>query len=277
MSWVYVDDQASDHPKQEAAGAEACWLWACGLMWCNRAKTSRGNIPFARVRALYVPFTEAQSKRLAAVLVKVGLWHETDDGYLIHDYDQYQRLKDKRSESAKLASNKRWHNGSAPDASVMRGASVPHCVTQSESQSDGNARARAGGMGMGVSTTETTVQEATAEPESGHDLARRVWLACWLASAGSNYVLSPTLGPGGDDAAFQRLGNLAREHAPNDASGWLAARVAAYLADRDPWLVERRHPLGLLPKRLNQYGPTVKPRSTAPEVYVNPYKPKAPK
>jgi len=90
VTWVKIDDHANEHEKQVEAGGDACWLWACGLMYCNRQKKKTGIIPAAQVRGLYVGFSDAQSARLAKELVRVRLWEVVEGGFQVHDYGDYQ-------------------------------------------------------------------------------------------------------------------------------------------------------------------------------------------
>lgn len=87
MSWVAIDDNAPEHRKQLAAGPAACWLWVCGIAYCNRQKARDGFIPEAKVAVLY-PIPNA--KREAERLVSAGLWKRVEGGYLVHDYHEYQ-------------------------------------------------------------------------------------------------------------------------------------------------------------------------------------------
>jgi len=101
VTWVKIDDRAREHIKQLRAGAEACWLWACGLMYCNAQKAHDGFIPNEMVPLLY-PVRAAT--KLAARLVDVGLWERVDGGYRVHDYHDYQpTLEQAMSLSAKRA------------------------------------------------------------------------------------------------------------------------------------------------------------------------------
>jgi hypothetical protein len=86
MPWVKIDDQAPEHAKQLQAGPVACWLWVCGLAWCNRHLTD-GRIPHSVVTALLAGFDTVS---LAQQLHDVGLWERRDDGYVVHDYGKYQ-------------------------------------------------------------------------------------------------------------------------------------------------------------------------------------------
>jgi hypothetical protein len=87
VSWVKVDDGASHHPKLVAAGPIACWLWVCGLCYCNRYLTD-GLIPLSAVATLgNVP----NVKRHATQLCDAGLWRLKDEHhYEVVNYAEYQ-------------------------------------------------------------------------------------------------------------------------------------------------------------------------------------------
>lgn len=94
MSWVRIDDHANEHPKLLSAGAAACWLWACGLMYCNRQKVRTGVVPSAVLPTLGVE----GARKLAERLVAVGLWEPIDGGYRVHDYHEYQPTTEQQAE-----------------------------------------------------------------------------------------------------------------------------------------------------------------------------------
>lgn len=98
MSWAKVDDHANEHRKQLAAGAEACWLWTCGLMYANRQAARDGFIPEAVVGMLYPFKSVAYATSLALRLVTVGLWEPTEGGYLIHEFEEWNEPKEQREE-----------------------------------------------------------------------------------------------------------------------------------------------------------------------------------
>lgn len=91
MSWAKLDDRANEHRKQLAAGAEACWLWACGLMYANRQDARDGFIPDEMLSLLY-PFRGV--KKLASRLVSVGLWVRTERGFLIHEFTEWNKSRE---------------------------------------------------------------------------------------------------------------------------------------------------------------------------------------
>jgi len=91
MSWAKLDDRANEHQKQLLAGPEACWLWACGLMYANRQEARDGFIPSLVLPMLY-PFKSP--KRLAERLVEVGLWDATDNGYVVHNFTKWNKTQE---------------------------------------------------------------------------------------------------------------------------------------------------------------------------------------
>lgn len=79
MSWAFLDDRFDEHPKVEAAGTEAAWLYVCGLLYSKRNNTD-GFIPTTRVAKLV---NQKHPARLAKRLVKVGLWEQCQVGFRI--------------------------------------------------------------------------------------------------------------------------------------------------------------------------------------------------
>ncbi len=121
MTFAKLDDRANEHRKCLLAGAEACWFWACGLMYANRQPSRDGVIPDLALTMLY---PAKNPKRIAERLVEVGLWERTEGGYRIHDYhtlnptrEQYEEyLAKARSRSAKnYQSSKEKNESSSPE------------------------------------------------------------------------------------------------------------------------------------------------------------------
>ena len=83
MAWLRIDDRVRTHPKVVQAGPQAAWVWFCGICYCREHLTD-GVIP-AYILSALTP--GVNSKKYAAKLVEVGLWHRRDDGsYEIHDF-----------------------------------------------------------------------------------------------------------------------------------------------------------------------------------------------
>jgi hypothetical protein len=81
VAWLKVDDNAPHHKKMLAAGDVACWLWICGLAYCQRHMTDGLITPEA------VPFLGCKGwKAAVSKLVASGLWVEEGTGYRVHDF-----------------------------------------------------------------------------------------------------------------------------------------------------------------------------------------------
>lgn len=83
MAWLKIDDRVRTHPKIADAGPAAAWLWFCGICYCREHLTD-GVIRRSAVGTLAMnlpsPLKHAQK------LVAVGLWEPHADGFLVHDF-----------------------------------------------------------------------------------------------------------------------------------------------------------------------------------------------
>ena len=128
MSWIKLDDQFTDHPKVIAAGPLASWMYVCGLTYAGRYLTD-GFIPAGQVRKLA---DVDNASELAARLVEVGLWEPAEDGYIIHDYHDYNPRADKvRAERAANAKRQaEWRDRNRqPDGSFSSDETASNAVT----------------------------------------------------------------------------------------------------------------------------------------------------
>ena len=95
MPWGKLDDSLYDHPKVEAlpdSARLACiGLWAMSISYSNRHLTD-GHVAASKVRKL------GGSPRLIAALVAVGLFDEVSDGYVIHDFSDYNPSREETIE-----------------------------------------------------------------------------------------------------------------------------------------------------------------------------------
>lgn len=86
MPWVRLEDSFADHPKIERVGPLASWLHVAALCYCARHLTD-GRLP--KVKASRLADVASPETHVDALL-RVGLWHEDGDDYVIHDYLDYQ-------------------------------------------------------------------------------------------------------------------------------------------------------------------------------------------
>ncbi|MFJ5532385.1 hypothetical protein [Streptomyces sp. NPDC093261] len=90
MAWVRYDDNFHCHPKVTAAVYEdprAIALHVLALTWSNAQKRP-GFVPSHQPGILLAD--KQTGKQMAAILVSVGLWEETEGGWLFHDHDKYR-------------------------------------------------------------------------------------------------------------------------------------------------------------------------------------------
>lgn len=153
MTWVRIDDAVATHPKHLAAGPVACWIWVAGLAWANQ-HASNGTIPAHALHALYPSdwISKAELRRVATKLVEVGLWEKTADGWLIHDYADYQ------AEAMKTARDERREWERKRKAAQRAAKKAPTATSDSEdlgalSHRDrlGHVPGTTGGTGGGTS------------------------------------------------------------------------------------------------------------------------------
>jgi hypothetical protein len=117
MAWAKVDDQWFAHRKVVGLSLCARGLWTTVLSWSCAQKTP--HVPFHMARFLAggedvtVPAKE---------LVEAGLWHEDEDGWSFHDWDEYQErsLSEKRADAGRQGGKasgeaRREANGKQPD------------------------------------------------------------------------------------------------------------------------------------------------------------------
>lgn len=126
MTWVYLDDQFPDHPKVVAAGEDAAYLFIAGLCYSKRLGTE-GHIPKAMVPKL----VSAKSSARSARLVDVGLWEDQGDEFVVHDYTDWNKPAEARSEAGRKAAHARWHanrNANASESHMPGDALVPNPV-----------------------------------------------------------------------------------------------------------------------------------------------------
>lgn len=87
MTWVRLDDQFYDNPRNRALGPSGRDLFVAGLCYCNKGLTD-GTIAKADLPLL---LAQAQAKRSTVqVLVDAGRWVEHDDHYQVDNYLKFQ-------------------------------------------------------------------------------------------------------------------------------------------------------------------------------------------
>ena len=109
MAWVKIDDGAPEHPKLVDLSDAAMALWIRALCYCARRRND-GLVPVGALRILSRAKVAA---KVAAELVAAKLWDVCDDGYRVHDYQDYQPSKAMLDVTDKAASDAKREAGRA--------------------------------------------------------------------------------------------------------------------------------------------------------------------
>lgn len=120
MSWAKLDDQFFDHPKARQVGKDGRALFVAGLCW------SAGNLTDGLIRSTDLPLLAAKAEvpglATARRLVDAGLWAEVRDGWVIHDYHDFNPSGDaeRKKRAVRAAAGRlggsRSKPGSKPEA-----------------------------------------------------------------------------------------------------------------------------------------------------------------
>lgn len=93
--WIKLDDQWMDHPKVIAAGRDARDMWLASITYCAKHLTNgyfHANL--LPTLAIMAGVDVANCQDFARRLLDVCLWDATDDGYMVHDFLDYNPTKD---------------------------------------------------------------------------------------------------------------------------------------------------------------------------------------
>ena len=135
MAWAKVDDGWWCHPKVMGLSAAARGVWVSVLSWSCQQRSPK--VP-PHLLAMV-----GGSKQEANELASVGLWDPDGDGWIIHDWADYQdrSISEKRAEAGRkggLKSRPSKQTGSKREANPEAGPipSQPNPTHTSSSQSD---------------------------------------------------------------------------------------------------------------------------------------------
>lgn len=119
MSWVKIDDGFPLHRKAKRAGLEGVAFFVAALAYANRHATD-GEIRADELDEIWPWAPSAKLKKLADLLVEVGLFDATDDGWLVHDYAEYQQTSDELKAKRALAAERQRKKRQGLTRSVTR-------------------------------------------------------------------------------------------------------------------------------------------------------------
>lgn len=103
MAWVRIDDQFYEHPKWRSAPTDSIALWMAAIAWCNHYRENTGFIPAHKLNGLLAGVRNP--RRTVADLVQRGALIAHEDGYLIHEYREWQQIERMEATSAVRSAN----------------------------------------------------------------------------------------------------------------------------------------------------------------------------
>jgi hypothetical protein len=168
MPWFKVDDKLHSHPKPEACSDAAIGVWTRLGSWCCDHLTG-GEVP------RHIGEKRDPGGELIRELVKNGMWEETENGWLFHDWAdrnhskaQAQEIKEKRSAAGRIG------GASKPKAKRKQTRSKREANTQAKGMGVGSVSVSSpeGGPGGGQTLGSALADAAMAELQR-HDV-----LAC---------------------------------------------------------------------------------------------------
>lgn len=126
MPWARIDDAFDDHPKVLALldndqGGAAVGLWTLCLTWAHRNTRKKGKIPGRLPASLPRRYLGPPARELAALLVNEELWEARDDGWQIHDFDQYlptEETSAARAAAGRKGAEARWAKRAGRDGNL---------------------------------------------------------------------------------------------------------------------------------------------------------------
>lgn len=125
--WAKISDDFFRNPKVVKAGRDARDLYLVGLCHCNEHLTD-GFIDASYLRRLAADAEIDSAKEAASKLVEVGLWHETDGGYEVNDFEDHNISKAEVEAKAKAKAERqeRWLKSRGASKDASRDASKAH-------------------------------------------------------------------------------------------------------------------------------------------------------
>lgn len=146
MSWVRIDDHFYDHPKWATAPGDSIALWLAAMAWCNRNGSFDGYIPAKKLAGLV---NISSQKRSTQDLVERRAFVAHRDGYLIHEYADYQQnekvkaIREKRSQAGRKGASVRW-GATGPEVASAIANPMANAIANGRQmvwQTDGNENA----------------------------------------------------------------------------------------------------------------------------------------
>lgn len=117
MTWVKLDDSFAGHAKIRALSHPAFRLHVAALCHCAQHLTD-GLVSRLALTSVGANANLSRPGAIAKTLVREGLWEEATEGFMIHDYLDYNpgkaEIREKRAATAER--NRRWRTKNDPQS-----------------------------------------------------------------------------------------------------------------------------------------------------------------
>jgi hypothetical protein len=161
VTWLRIDDGFVEHPKVASLSDQAFRLHLVGLSYCARNLTD-GTLDERATRIVGASVC-ARPGRLLTELEQVGLWDRAGDGYLIHDYlDWNPAASQVKKERRRAADRQKKARGGKP-----KSHGVSHGVTSGVTDAVTNGVSHAVPSLSRKNQTPRTVTAVSRGPANG--------------------------------------------------------------------------------------------------------------
>ena len=174
MTWVKIDDSLPDHPKVIGLSDLAFRIYMKAL--CHSGRYLTDGFIGSTVCANWV----TSNKKLNPIdeLVQNGLWIESENGYEIHDYLEYQSSKE-RVTAHKEANRKRVSKHKEKQTNAVANALVMHPDTDTDTDTDTEPKTSFGTELAiplpRVSSARASVERITSKLDSARSNGINAW------------------------------------------------------------------------------------------------------
>jgi hypothetical protein len=121
MTWARIDDQFFYNKKVAQVDGSAKLLYLAGLVYAANQLTD-GLIPERALRFIASTADVANCQDFAKQLLDVGLWDATDEGYMIHDYLDWNPSREQVEETRRVRAQSGKQGGLAKAAHFQQNA-----------------------------------------------------------------------------------------------------------------------------------------------------------
>lgn len=240
MPWARLDDKAITNLKLRRLSHPAFRVWALGLVYCASELTD-GFVPNEALSMF--PLRESELLKAVTELCsvqmkgKAPLWSEAEDetGYVLHDYLTWNQSREKvlSEQNRKRANKESWktRNGDARGTGSAAGENNGPSPSPSPSP---------------LPSPSEKAPKLTKEDEQPSSPVK-------VLVDRYHDMLAKNLGIEKVDANWPKVATVLKRKIEEHTAKVVGPALTKFMADKDPFLVERAWEIGLFAARFNRY------------------------